>query len=169
MNSVSKVATTQFAFDRAEQQRHQLHTNRVGQGFQPQGNLLLDKNGDLLGATYSGGADEYGTIFRLTAKGTLTTLYTFTGGTDGGDPNGGLAQDSEGNLYVCDAGNGCVWVFDPHAVPLYRIRSCTEGRTLTNLAFGGEDNRQLFITDSSTGSILVADLPHSGQPMFSHR
>nr|WP_314576482.1 SMP-30/gluconolactonase/LRE family protein [uncultured Pseudomonas sp.] len=88
------------------------------------------------------------------------------GGISGAD---GLALDSEGNLYVCDAGNGCVWVFDPHAVPLYRIRSCTEGRTLTNLAFGGEGNRQLFITDSSTSSILVADLPHSGQLMFSHR
>lgn len=87
------------------------------------------------------------------------------GGVSGAD---GMAIDAEGNLYVCDAGNGCVWVFDPHAVPLYRIRSCTDGRTLTNLAFGGPDNKQLFITDSSTSTILVADLPHAGQPMFSH-
>lgn len=88
------------------------------------------------------------------------------GGVSGAD---GMALDMQGNLYVCDAGNGCVWVFDPHAVPLYRIRSCTEGRTLTNLAFGGKDNKQLFITDSSTGTILMADLEHTGQPMFSHR
>ncbi|AVE03816.1 gluconolactonase [Pseudomonas palleroniana] len=91
---------------------------------------------------------------------------TMAGGVSGAD---GMALDSQGNLYVCDAGNACVWVFDPHAVPLYRIRSCTEGRTLTNLAFGGKDNKQLFITDSSTGTILVADLEHAGQPMFSHR
>jgi gluconolactonase len=87
------------------------------------------------------------------------------GGISGAD---GMALDVQGNLYVCDAGNACVWVFDPHAVPLYRIRSCTEGRTLTNLAFGGKDNKQLFITDSSTGTILVADLDQAGQPMFSH-
>lgn len=87
------------------------------------------------------------------------------GGVSGAD---GMALDTQGNLYVCDAGNGCVWVFDPNAVPLYRIRSCTEGRTLTNLAFGGVDGKQLFITDSSTGTILVADLEHAGQPMFSH-
>jgi gluconolactonase len=87
------------------------------------------------------------------------------GGVSGAD---GMALDVQGNLYVCDAGNACVWVFDPHAVPLYRIRSCTEGRTLTNLAFGGKDNKQLFITDSSTGTILVADLDQAGQPMFSH-
>lgn len=88
------------------------------------------------------------------------------GGVSGAD---GMALDVQGNLYVCDAGNACVWVFDPHAVPLYRIRSCTEGRTLTNLAFGGQDNKQLFITDASTGTILVADLEQAGQPMFSHR
>jgi uncharacterized repeat protein (TIGR03803 family) len=30
---------------------------------------------------------------------TYTVLHTFTGGTDGGFPNGGLIQDSDGNLY----------------------------------------------------------------------
>jgi len=85
-----------------------LHFFADSDGFQPQGNLLMDKAGDLYGATYSGGADEYGTVFKLTTKGALTTLYTFTGGNDGGDPNGGLAQDSDGNLYgsTNPGGNG---------------------------------------------------------------
>ena len=87
------------------------------------------------------------------------------GGVSGAD---GLALDADGNLFVADAGNACVWVFSPHAEPLYRIRSCTRGRTLTNLAFGGPDNRSLFMTDSSTGTILRAELAVPGKKMFSH-
>ncbi|OAI92305.1 SMP-30/gluconolactonase/LRE family protein [Pseudomonas putida] len=104
----------------------------------------------------------------LQADGTTSKVGVFTamaGGVSGAD---GMALDESGNLYVCDAGNGCVWAFDAHAVPLYRFRSCTEGRTLTNLAFGGDANRSLFITDSSTGHILKADPGHPGKRMFSH-
>lgn len=92
-------------------------------------------------------------------------FLTMAGGVSGAD---GMALDTEGNLYICDAGNGCVWVTDRHAVPMYRIEACTGGRTVTNLAFGGPGNRSLHIIDSSTGSILVVDLEHSGKPMFSH-
>jgi gluconolactonase len=143
----------------------QLLTRLIDNGPSPNGLVMDRAQGALFVAMTRGNA-----VWRLPiqADGGTSKVGIFTamaGGVSGAD---GMALDSEGNLYVCDAGNACVWVFDPHAVPLYRIRSCTEGRTLTNLAFGGEGNRQLFITDSSTGSILVADLPHSGQPMFSH-
>lgn len=109
-------------------------------------------------------------VWRLPIKrdGSTSKVGIFTamaGGVSGAD---GMALDTDGNLYVCDAGNGCVWVFDSHAVPLYRIRACTQGRTVTNLAFGGQGNKQLFITDSSSSAILVADLEHAGQPMYSH-
>ena len=87
------------------------------------------------------------------------------GGVSGAD---GLALDVEGNLYVADAGNGCVWVFSSHAEPIYRIRTCTRGRTLTNLAFGGSENRTLFMTESATGTIVCAKLDVPGKPMFSH-
>jgi uncharacterized repeat protein (TIGR03803 family) len=40
----------------------------------------------------------YGTIFKITPAGGLTTLYTFTGGNDGGHP-GKVVQGSDGNLY----------------------------------------------------------------------
>jgi gluconolactonase len=88
------------------------------------------------------------------------------GGVSGAD---GLTIDENGNVYVADAGNGCVWVFTPYAEPLYRIRSCTSGRTLTNLAFGGDENRTLFMTDSSTGTILYADLETPGKRLYSHQ
>jgi gluconolactonase len=37
-----------------------------------------------------------------------------------------------------------------------------------NLAFGGPGNARLFIAESHTGSILQADLPTPGLPIFSH-
>jgi uncharacterized repeat protein (TIGR03803 family) len=40
----------------------------------------------------------YGTIFKITPGGALTTLYSFTGGSDGGNP-GKVIQGSDGNLY----------------------------------------------------------------------
>lgn len=138
----------------------------INNGPSPNGLVMDLQQNALLVAMTRGNA-----VWRLPIQrdGNTSKVGIFTamaGGVSGAD---GMALDTQGNVYVCDAGNGCVWVFDPHAVPLYRIQSCTEGRTLTNLAFGGVDGKQLFITDSSTGTILVADLEHVGQPMFSHK
>ncbi|MDQ1210027.1 gluconolactonase [Acinetobacter baylyi] len=104
----------------------------------------------------------------LLKDGSTSKVGIFTslaGGISGAD---GLALDNQSNLYVCDAGHACVWVFNKYAEPLYRIKACTSGRTITNLAFGGKKNNQLFIIDSSTGSILTTELEHPGKPMFSH-
>jgi uncharacterized repeat protein (TIGR03803 family) len=40
----------------------------------------------------------YGTIFKITPAGALTTLYSFMGGADGGNP-GKIIQGNDGNLY----------------------------------------------------------------------
>lgn len=140
-------------------------TRLIDNGPSPNGLVMDLAQHALLVAMTRGNA-----VWRLPIQsdGSTSKVGIFTamaGGVSGAD---GMALDAQGNLYVCDAGNGCVWVFDPHAVPLYRIRACTQGRTLTNLAFGGEGNRQLFVTDSSSSTILVADLDHAGQPMYSH-
>jgi len=39
---------------------------------------------------------------------------------------------------------------------------------MTNLAFGGEGNRELFITESDTGTILALRRAGAGKPMYSH-
>jgi len=86
------------------------------------------------------------------------------GGLTGPD---GLAMDAEGNLVVCHCGLGTVWLFSPLGEPLLRIRS-PAGLDTTNAAFGGADNATLFVTESSTGSVLAAELEVAGQPLFSH-
>ena len=67
------------------------------------GSLVQATNGDLYGTAPSGGAQiYYGTIFKITPGGTLTTLYSFcpqSGCPDGDDPRGTLVQDTNGNLY----------------------------------------------------------------------
>lgn len=102
----------------------------------------------------------------LLADGSATKVGTFlqlSGGAAGPD---GLAVDREDGLYVCHLGIG-IWRFDANGVPTHLIEPCV-GHHMTNLAFGGPDNRYLFITESDTGTILRAEAPVPGKPMYSH-
>jgi len=67
-------------------------------GSNPEGALTLGKDGNLYGTTYFGGANNDGTIFKITPAGVLTTLHSFNG-TDGANPLGALTQGNDGNLY----------------------------------------------------------------------
>jgi uncharacterized repeat protein (TIGR03803 family) len=67
-------------------------------GTQPQGGLLLASNGSFYGVTNQGGAYGYGTVFKITAAGKLTTLHSFNQ-TDGAYPQAGLIQATNGNFY----------------------------------------------------------------------
>jgi hypothetical protein len=72
----------------------------VSCGFQ--GSLTMDTAGSLLGVTSDGGVFERGTIFQLAPSGAdwiYYDLYDFSGGSDGGEPNGSLVFDRSGNLY----------------------------------------------------------------------
>jgi gluconolactonase len=79
----------------------------------------------------------------------------------------GIALDAAGNLVVAHPTVGVVWLFSRIGEPLCRVRSCAKEMT-TNVAFGGADNRTLFITESRSGSILTAHMPQPGQAMFAH-
>jgi uncharacterized repeat protein (TIGR03803 family) len=77
-----------------------LHTFTGGaDGAAPYGSLIRDSAGNLYGTTFGGGTGNAGTVYKVDTSGTLTTLYPFTGGADGGQPGAGLIMDSEGNLY----------------------------------------------------------------------
>ena len=95
----------------------------------------------------------------------VSIFVTLAGGISGAD---GMAVDEDGRLFVCDAGNGCAWVFTKWGEPVWRVRSGTGGRSTTNIAFGGEGRRDVFITESDTGNILRARMETPGRGMFSH-
>lgn len=66
----------------------------------------------------------------------------------------GLTMDANGRLFVAHASLGHVFVLASNGECIARVKSCA-GPTCTNVALG--PNGALFTTESSTGSILIAD------------
>jgi uncharacterized repeat protein (TIGR03803 family) len=80
-------------------------------GAGPNGNLIWDATGDLLGTTEGGGNSQCscGTVFMLSPSGNAwkeTVIYSFQGGADGAEPTAGMIPDTAGNLYGTTAGGG---------------------------------------------------------------
>lgn len=80
--------------------------------------LVQASNGNLYGTTSSGGANNAGTLFKITPAGAFTILYSFcaqTNCSDGGYVHSGLMQGTDGNFYGTTAagagGNGVVFEF----------------------------------------------------------
>jgi uncharacterized repeat protein (TIGR03803 family) len=64
--------------------------------------LVLASNGNLYGTTPTDGTTNYGTVYEITPAGAFTLLHTFCSESncaDGGNPNAGLVQGSNGNFY----------------------------------------------------------------------
>jgi uncharacterized repeat protein (TIGR03803 family) len=68
-------------------------------GAGPYAGVIRDAAGNLYGTTQSGGAGYAGVVYKVNTSGQETVLYSFTGGTDGSQPLGGVIRDSAGNLY----------------------------------------------------------------------
>jgi len=72
--------------------------NNYNSGNQPASKLIQASDGYFYGTTLYGGVG-YGTIFRMSTSGTVTTLYSFDNTNTGYYPYGGLFQDSTGAFY----------------------------------------------------------------------
>jgi uncharacterized repeat protein (TIGR03803 family) len=76
-----------------------------GDGARPTASLIIDRFGNLYGTAGDSDAGGYGEVFQLSPPSvqggawTETVLYSFTGGTDGAYPAGGVIFDRTGNLY----------------------------------------------------------------------
>jgi uncharacterized repeat protein (TIGR03803 family) len=85
-------------------------------GSLPSGGLVRDAKGNLYGDTSSGGEIDCespngcGVVFEVSSTGDETVLYSFTGGSDGANPHGGVIRDAKTNFYGVTSeggGTGC--------------------------------------------------------------
>jgi uncharacterized repeat protein (TIGR03803 family) len=100
-------------------------------GANPIGPLVLGGDGSLYGTASWGGAGGMGTVFKLSAEGTLTALVAFDG-TNGAQPHGGLALGADGLLYGTTEGyNSCNGT---------AFKASTSGQLTTLCSFGNPGN-----------------------------
>jgi uncharacterized repeat protein (TIGR03803 family) len=71
----------------------------------PTAPLMQAADGNFYGTTSGGGTHGFGTVFRMTSKGKLKTIYNFDNVT-GASPNAPLIQDSKGNFYGTTSSGG---------------------------------------------------------------
>jgi uncharacterized repeat protein (TIGR03803 family) len=105
-------------------------------GAEPWAGLVLDGKGNLYGTTYQGGADNYGTVFKISRAGTETVLYSFGPPPDGEGPTYGnnVIVDSAGNLYGMTASGGAYGLGT-----IYKIDA--NGNETVLHSFSGPDGR----------------------------
>ena len=76
-------------------------------GNYPDSGLTAGPDGNFYGTTTSGGANNLGTIYKITPAGTKTVLYSFAGDTDDGQyPASGLELGNDGAFYLTTTAGG---------------------------------------------------------------
>jgi uncharacterized repeat protein (TIGR03803 family) len=119
-------------------------------GMLPLGTLISDADGNLLGTTAYGGScflNRYGcgVLFKLSPRGTNTTLMAFNQSNVGDYPSSGLVLDGNGNLYgttMAGGTDGTVFKLaaDGTATVLHDFQDGSDGGSPTGLVFGRDGN-----------------------------
>lgn len=147
-------------------------------GANPFAGVTIDKAGNIYGTNTSGGADGYGTVFKLKLKGSswiLSPLYNFTGGSDGKNPQSRVIIGPDGALYgtTFNGGgkgcgtNGCGIVFSLRP-PTFACKSamCPWKETVLYQFSGGTDGGEptgTIVFDQAGniyGTTQIGGFPH---------
>jgi uncharacterized repeat protein (TIGR03803 family) len=143
-----------------------------GQG--PVAALIQGTDGNFYGTTASGGANNFGTAFRVTPSGMETVLWNFGAGTDGQSPMAALVQANDGNLYGTTALGGAhgagtafrldlagnetvLWNFDQTTgvEPQSPLIQATDGNLYGTAAGGGANNAGTIFRITLLGATSV--------------
>jgi uncharacterized repeat protein (TIGR03803 family) len=126
-------------------------------GESPGGELLRASDGNLYGATQSGGTSDAGTVFRITPEGVFTLLHSFNGGNEGAHLWSGLVQGRDGRLYGTTGdggskGNGTAFrvTLDGVLTTFYSFTTSVGGGPRARLSQGSDG--AFYGTSSSGGT-----------------
>jgi len=122
-----------------------LHSFDGAMGQRPYAPLIQGTDGALYGTASSGGEDKgyYGTVFKITTSGVLSTVYSFDG-IHGDQPFGPVIQGTDGNLYGTTTRGG--------AYAAGNVFKLTLAGTITNL----------HSFDYSSVSVVQGAFPYAG-------
>lgn len=126
-------------------------------GYGPFAGLTMGNDGNFYGTTVYGGANHGGIVFKITPRGSMTTLHTFcleTNCSDGSQPTRPLVEAADGNFYgaTFDGGSancngGCGTLFKMSTTgqftTLYTFCSvvgCADGAWPNGIALGSDGN-----------------------------
>jgi uncharacterized repeat protein (TIGR03803 family) len=147
-------------------------------GENPFAGLIQGIDGNLYGTTFGGGSPKgFGTVFKITPSGMLTTLHSFC--TQGGCPDGqfpqtGLVQATNGNLYGTTIaggayGDGTIFKITPSGMltTLYNVCSengCPDGNYLIAGLIQATDGNLYGVMDvgGANGSGTIFKITLSG-------
>jgi uncharacterized repeat protein (TIGR03803 family) len=105
VSALAVILTTGLTFAAAveAQEAYKVFSFTESRGTGPLAQLVADSHGNFYGTTAGGGSAECGVVFEvertLSGKAMYQVLHDFAGGSDGCDPNAGVAFDASGNLY----------------------------------------------------------------------
>ncbi len=105
-------------------------------GSAPSGALIQASDGNFYGTAQTGGPNNIGTVFQISSTGSLTTLHSFAGNTDGSHPSANLVENTADAFYGTTRDGGGY-----NAGTLFEVTS--SGTLATQYAFtGGNDGAQ---------------------------
>jgi len=133
--------TTLYSFD-----------SQPGSSDEPEGGLVQGNDGDFYGTTFYGGANNDGSVFKITPSGALTTLYSFDF-TDGSGPTATLILGTDGNFYGTTSMGGasdCTMYYYEGCGTVFVISPSGALTTLHNFDFGeGSDPYAALVQDTN--------------------
>ena len=116
--------------------------------------VTLGTDGNFYGATIFGGTSGLGTVYKLTPKGVMTVLHSFTGGADGDRPQAPPIQAASGTFYG---------ITTSASVPDSTAYSVTSGGVFKTIhTFTGTDGQSLLALVQGTDGNFYASTGSGG-------